>query len=225
MDHQSELRDFSGVCRLFPLPNVVLFPHVILPLHIFEPRYRQMTQDSLAGDRLVTIVQGCPVDPTNPWTEPMPIRDVACVGKIIQHERLPDGRFNMLLLGCRRVRLVREVAAPKLYRVAEATLLEEEEPADSLDAGRGDLVGLFLEVLQMRHRLDPDLARLLNSDLPLGVLCDIMAHALDLPPAIKQSLLEETRVGHRVESLASLLQTLLDETPRSRRFPRPFSLN
>lgn len=225
MDPHSELHDFSGLCRLFPLPGVVLFPHVILPLHIFEPRYRQMTQDALDGDQLIAIVQARPVDPSNPWVEPVPIMDVACVGRIIQHERLPDGRFNMLLLGCKRVRLVREVPSAKLYRLAESSILEDEGCATSAEGGREELVTLFLEVLQSRDRLDPDLCRLLRSDIAPGVLSDIVAHALDLPGPVKQALLEERRVDHRMNLLISTLRTLVDQIPRPRRFPRPFSLN
>ena len=225
MDIHSELRDFSGLCRLFPLPNVVLFPHVILPLHIFEPRYRQMTQDALDGDQLVTIVQACPQDKGNPWHEPVPIEHVGCVGKIIQHERLTDGRFNLLLLGCKRVHLVREIVSPKLYRQAEAGILEDEEPADSGGSRRADLVALFLQILQMHHRLDPDLSRLLHSDLSAGILSDIIAHALDLPAPVKQALLEEPRVDQRVSRLLTLLRDLADQTPHPRRFPHPFSLN
>ena len=67
----------------------------------------------------MTIVQIRPPAPGRSWAEPVPIMDVACVGKIVQHERLPDGRFNLLLLGCKRVRLEREVASGKLYRIAE----------------------------------------------------------------------------------------------------------
>ena len=63
MDIHTDLTDFSNRCRLFPLPNLVLFPHAVLPLHIFEPRYRQMTEDALAGDQLVTIVQIKPKAP------------------------------------------------------------------------------------------------------------------------------------------------------------------
>ena len=222
MDIHPELRDFPGLCRLFPLPNVVLFPHVILPLHIFETRYRQMTQDALDSDQLVTIVQACPRDKGNPWAEPMPIPYVGCIGKITKHEQLADGRFNVLLLGCKRVRLVREVVSPKLYRVAEGIVLEDEEPANSDETRRADLIALFLEVLQMRHRLDPDLSRLLQ---PPGILSDVIAHALELAAPLKQALLEETQVVRRISLLFSVLQDLINEIPRSRRFPQPFSLN
>jgi Lon protease-like protein len=225
MDIHTELGDFSGFCRLFPLPNVVLFPHVILPLHIFEPRYRQMTQDALDDDQLVTIVQALPRDPHSPWVEPVRIADVACVGKIVRHERLADGRFNMLLLGCKRVRLEHEIASGKLYRIAEATVLEDEELGPLPELRKEPLIERFLEVVQARHAIDPDLTRLLRSDLDLGTLSDIIAHALALPAAEKQALLAETRVERRVDTLMDRLQDLGDEVPHTRRFPPPFSCN
>jgi uncharacterized protein len=225
MNIDTSLCDFSGLCRLFPLPNVVLFPHVILPLHIFEPRYRQLTEDALESDGLVTIVQACATDQELPGIEPVPIKDVACVGRIVQHDRLPDGRFNLLLLGCRRVLMRQEVASPRLYRVAEGTLLEDETVEDSRHEHRRELIQLFLEVLQTSHRIDPDLSRLLHSDLPLGILSDIVAHALDLPASIKQELLEETRVARRVGSLIALLRDIIGRVNHARRFPPPFSLN
>ena len=194
MDDPTEYPGSTTPCRLFPLPNLVLFPHAILPLHIFEPRYRQMTEDALASDRQVTIVQILPMSHGTQWTEPTPIMDVACLGRIVQHERLPDGRFHLLLLGSKRVRLVRELDSPKLYRIAEATILEDRDLVENLDVHREELLGLFLQVFQQTHDLDPDLSRMLKSDLPLGVLSDVIAHALDLPVSLKQTLLEETRV-------------------------------
>src|SRR3954465_12071673 len=114
MDGDYDLRDFANVCRLFPLPKVVLFPHAVLPLHIFEPRYRQMTEDALAGDRLITMIQIRPRSEGETWREPVEIEEVGCLGRIIQHERLADGRFNMLLLGRKRVRILRELTGGKL---------------------------------------------------------------------------------------------------------------
>src|ERR1700722_7371434 len=115
MDFKSELYEFSNRCRLFPLPDVGLFPHAVLPLHIFEPRYRQMTEDALARDKLVTIVQWRAPFPTEKGAEPA-LEEIGCLGRILQHERLPDGRFNFLLLGRKRVRLGREIPGDKLYR-------------------------------------------------------------------------------------------------------------
>lgn len=216
-----DLRDFSGVARLFPLPGVVLFPHAVLPLHIFEPRYRQMTQDALAGDKLVTIIQPRPGAETPGGGEP-PLEAVGCLGRIIRHERLPDGRYNFLLLGRRRVRLVRELDAPTLYRQAEVQLLDDMEPEGDVEPLRSGLIDLF----RASGHVDPEMARLLGRDLPLVVLSDLLAHALGLPPALKQALLEETRVDRRVEALMAVLRRIgppAPPTPRS--FPPPFSDN
>lgn len=225
MDIHTDLGDFSGVCRLFPLSRVVLFPHAILPLHIFEPRYRQMTRDALEGDKLVTIVQIQPPPAGTPWTEPMPIMDVACVGKIVRHEHLPDGRYNMLLLGCKRIRLDREVTSSKLYRVAEGTILDDEEWRQPPPEPRIELVELCARALERHHRLDDDLSRILHSDLSLGILSDIVAQALELPPWFKQVLLGETRVEARVGKLIQALRQASDRLGSSRMYPPPFSSN
>src|SRR5215471_4819338 len=104
-DDVKALQNFSGIARLFPLPNVVLFPHLVLPLHIFEPRYRQMTTDALAGDRLLAMTLLKPG-----WEsdyEGMPeIYPIACLGRIQAEKRLPDGRLNLQLRGLTRIRIV-----------------------------------------------------------------------------------------------------------------------
>ncbi len=223
-----ELRDFSGVCRLFPLPGVVLFPHVVLPLHIFEPRYRQMTEDALAGDKLVTIVQLRTRDGSPP-TSPPAIEDVGCLGRILQHERLQDGRYNFLLLGCKRVRVRRELSSGKLYRVAEAEILEDHPSERGEGSGRSELVRLFRALLTRSESPDTDLCTFLESDLPLGVLTDILAHALGLAPDMKQALLAERRVDRRVDELLDILRQAVARNPAAenlnRNFPPPFSSN
>ena len=223
-----ELQDFSGVCRLFPLPGVVLFPHAVIPLHIFEPRYRQMTEDALAGDKLVTIVQLRSREGSSPKFPPA-IEDVGCLGRILQHERLPDGRYNFLLLGCKRVRLRRELPSGKLYRVAEAEILEDHPSERGEGSGRPDLVQLFRTVLERNDSLDTDLRTFLESDLPLGVLTDIVAHALGMAAERKQALLAERRVDLRVDELLDFLRQAVARDPAyedtSRKFPPPFSSN
>jgi uncharacterized protein len=225
MDFDSELSDFSNRCRLFPLPDVVLFPHALLPLHIFEPRYRQMTEDALAGDRLVTMVQIRTSPTGSHWLEPVPIMDVGCLGKIVQHERLADGRFNFLLLGCKRVRLKKEIPSEKLYRIAETEIMEDVEPRESLAPRRAELIDLFRRVFENRQRLDEELRSLLNSAVPLGVLSDIIAHALGLPSDMKHGLLAEPKVERRVKTLRSILRQLIDQQDAIRNFPPPFSAN
>jgi uncharacterized protein len=225
MDFQLELDDFSNQCRLFPLPDVVLFPHTLLPLHIFEPRYRQMTEDALADDQLVTMVQVRPVVKGSPWVEPVPIMDVGCLGKIIQHERLANGRFNFLLMGCKRVRLKREILSAKLYRIAEAEIIEDEEADPAIETRRDELIGLFRRAFEKRQRLDKDLSALLQSSVPLGVLSDIIAHALGLPPLTKQELLAEPKVERRVETLRRILRHIVHNDESASVFPPPFSAN
>src|SRR3990172_9342939 len=92
------LREFGGKARLFPLPNLTMFPHVVQPLHIFEPRYREMVEESLATDRLIAMVllrEGWEDDyEGNP-----PVHAIACLGQILADQRLDDGRYNILLRG------------------------------------------------------------------------------------------------------------------------------
>jgi Lon protease-like protein len=225
MDIDIGLNDFSNRVRLFPLPGVVLFPHAILPLHIFEPRYRQMTEDALASDRLVTVVQIQPVAQGFTWSEPVPLMDIACVGRILKYERLADGRFNYLLLGCKRVRLGAEIPTTKPYRTAEAEILEDLDADSSDESTRKSLVELFVEVFEHKRPLDRDLAKLVHSSVALGVLTDIIAHASEFSPSIKQRLLAETRVSHRLEILQDELRELRNGGDSSLAFPPPFSVN
>jgi Lon protease-like protein len=226
MDDDCDLQSFSGRCRLFPLPRVVLFPHAILPLHIFEPRYKQMTEDALADDRLVTIVQlrssGSP--PGQSLGAP-PIEVVGCLGQIVQHERLADGRFNFLLLGRRRVRFRHEILSDRLYRIAEADVLEDVEADPSEESLRPELISLFCQVFERQHAPEPDLRAIVESALPLGVLTDIMAHALGLPEGFKQQLLSEPHVGPRVQQLFHIMRSVLALPIDARNFPPPFSVN
>src|SRR6516162_1515926 len=116
-DDMSALANFGGTARLFPLPNVVLFPQVVQPLHIFEPRYRQMTADALADDRLIAPVLLRPGWEADYEGQPA-IYSVLCLGRVVAEQRLPDGRFNLLLRGLSRCRIVQELPGEKLYRSA-----------------------------------------------------------------------------------------------------------
>lgn len=217
-----DLRDFDGVTRLFPLAGLVMFPHVVLPLHIFEPRYRQMTRDALAGDRLITIVQARPAEEWSPDVEPE-MEEVGCLGRILGHEALPDGRFNFLLLGKARVRLTEELSVETLYRQARVEILEDIPETAGDEALKSKLIGL----VRARMKLDPDLSKLIRSDMPLGTLTDLLTHALSLPAALRQALLGETRPGRRAETLLALLEPDGGSKPpkSGRPFPPPFSLN
>jgi Lon protease-like protein len=121
---------FDGNARLFPLPDLVLFPYVIQPLHIFEPRYRQMTADALADDRLIALVQlRAGWDGNDP--SPPPVHPIACLGRIVAAQNLEGGRYNLLLQGVSRVRILEELPGEKLYRNARVELLDDKPCASA----------------------------------------------------------------------------------------------
>src|SRR5688572_13280494 len=109
---------FCGVARLFPLPNLVLYPHVMQPLHIFEERYRELMQDALASDRLIAMAVLEPGWEAEYDSRPR-VSPYACLGKVVAHHRLDDGRYNLLLLGVQRVRICHELAPLRSFRQAE----------------------------------------------------------------------------------------------------------
>ena len=226
MDDDYDLSDFGNVSRLFPLPGVVLFPHAVLPLHIFEPRYRQMTEDALASDRLITIVQ---VRPPGEWASPNEpsLEEFGCLGRIFKHERLPDGRFNFLLLGRKRVRLTREIPSGKLYRMSEVKIIEDILPDEPDEHQRAELIATFRSLF--KGQLDPDLDSLFETELPLNVLTDIITQAIGLPSSVKQSFLAEPHAARRAIDLLEVLRQMRS-APRgsddeSTAFPPPFSVN
>ena len=124
-----DTEEFSGKVRLFPLPNFVLFPHVMQPLHIFEPRYRDLLEEALQQDRLVAMATLMPGWEDDYEGRP-PIFPVACLGGITAHHRLAEGSYNVLVSGLRRVRLVRELPPAKSFREADAEICEDLYPND-----------------------------------------------------------------------------------------------
>src|SRR5512135_2527783 len=123
MSDPSPLGEFPTRFAIFPLPNVVLFPGTYLPLHIFEPRYRAMTEAALAGDSVIGRVllrAG-----SDAMEARAPIFSIGCAGRIVEHRRLRDGRFQLLLYGVRRFRVVRELASNAPFREVDAELLPD----------------------------------------------------------------------------------------------------
>ncbi len=230
-EDQLALSHFGGTVRLFPLPNLVFFPHVIQPLHIFEPRYRHMMADALLSDRLLALVLLKPGWEQSYEDRPA-IYSVACVGRIAAEQMLPDGRYNLLLRGLQRVRILEEIPDGKPYRSARAELMPDDE------------ISSIEYVIELRRRLAESvlprfpetggareqLAELFRGEMPLGALCDILAFALPLPLESKQRLLEETTIEHRAELLLEILGQPPKPQPtivvaRPRKFPPDFSLN
>jgi Lon protease-like protein len=219
---------FEGDVRLFPLPNVVLFPRGTLPLHIFEPRYRQMTADALAGDRFIAMALLKPGFEEQYENQP-PIFSVACLGKIIGEQKLEDGRCNILLRGVSRVRIIKELATAKLYRTARVELIQDDpaslEPADDLREKLSHRVGGWLASLGLEAE---QIDKLLKSTMPFGTLSDVLGFALPLSVEFKQTLLEERRAQERVRQLLSYLESHELPAPKgvtAHKFPPDFSSN
>src|ERR1700722_2226672 len=176
-DVREQLAAFTGWAPLFPLPNVVHFPHLLLPLHIFEPRYRQMVGDSLEGSRLIAMALLKPGFVTTEGSPP--IHDIVCLGRITAEQTVPDGRYYLVVQGLSRARIVRESASDRLYRVAELTLHPDPETVASETAAaaqRRRLIGAFRK-LYPRHDLDRVLRRGGREGGPPGIKCGVLAGA------------------------------------------------
>ena len=186
---------------LFPLPGAILFPRSQLPLHIFEPRYREMVKDAIDGAGRIAMIQPHRLDDDNE----APLYSVGCVGELVGVEELDDGRYNIVLLGSNRFRLVRETELDAAYRCAEVdiTALNDEEP----------------EPLQMIQRAEVEReARRLGDAMGLAVdwaavaklddemLVNAIAQVAPFDVGAKQALLEQETLEGRADLLVQLMQ-------------------
>jgi len=223
------LRDFDGVARLFPLPNFVMFPHVLKPLHIFEQRYRQMTEDAINSNRLIALVLLKPGFEKEYEGQP-PIHEMACLAHIVNDQRVQDGKFNILVRGLCRLKLETEVPNAKLYRSARGKPLCDPVHDDD-PVIRSEIAKSALRWLHAATSILPQFQQVLNTKLPLGVLCDVLTFALPLPVEVKQQLLSELDIEARAGFLLRQLQNappemLPEPRPmRIRKFPPTFSDN
>ncbi len=221
------LKDFHGVAPVFPLPDVVLFPHALLPLHIFEPRYREMMSDAIARNRLIVLARLRPGHQELYHTKSAPIFPVACLGRVTADQRLPDGRYYLILEGIVRVRIDEELDDDKPYRVARMTMIRNRtrfsEQFDA-EAERTRLLTLCRRHLG-EEGLRKNLMSVLESDVKLGTLCDILAYACPFPVERKQHLLEEAGVERRCRMLSQFLAELIESSGERDPFPPRFSAN
>ncbi len=182
---------------IFPLTGAVLFPGMQLPLHIFEPRYRAMVGDALIRDRLIAMIQ------PRRSVEGAPLYEVGCVGRIGEIQAMDDGRYNLILEGTARFRLVRELEVTTAYRQVEAEIFAEDEDETLTHAQRG---GFEREA---RHFADSQgysvdwdsVERLDDRSLINGV-----SQIAPFDPASKQALLEARTLTDRCELLVQLMQ-------------------
>ena len=229
-DHPSLLPDeFNGTARLLPLPNLVMFPSVMQPLHIHESRYQELLANSLAEDRLIAmamLASGWEAD----YEGRPPVMPIVCLGRIVSHSPLEDGRSNILLLGLRRARMIRELPPARSYREAELELLDDHYPQDTAkdrqELGQR-LMELFRRMLSTTQAIHEQLDQLAAGKVPLGALTDMVSHTLNIGMAPKQELLAELNVDRRAAKLLEHLEALHRDAADGKRttFPPPFSVN
>lgn len=191
--------DLSSV-PVFPLPGVVLLPNAVLPLHIFEERYRAMTEAALEDDRQIAMALLVEGWQQNYYGKPA-IEPVVCVGRILTHERLPDGKFNFLLQGHTRARVVRELQTGEMFRRFELEKIQDI-PADeaTLATARRTFLRAFENGILAGTPIGNTFAKLLSSDMPTSDIADLMAFSCLDDVAAKLKLLAEPSVARRVEA-------------------------
>ena len=204
------------ILPIFPLPEVTFFPNTLLPLHVFEARYRAMVMDVLARDRRLSIVQLKPGFDQAGYLGKPPVYPIAGAGEIVSWERLATGRYNILVKGESRIRIETERPSDTLYRIVTAQKLEEVAPTADVSASLArirDACGRLLRALDRpADLLDTALA---PGQLP-GVIADRITAAVVPDAALRQELLETLDVTRRLERLGEALDRLVNELRRGR---------
>jgi Lon protease-like protein len=193
----------SDLLPLFPLPNVVLFPNVFLPLHIFEPRYRDMVASALSADRLIGMVLLRPGWEHDYEGRPA-IYAIGCSGVITHAERLPDGRYNIVLRGVERIRILSEDHSLSFRRAQVEPLAEGALSASDrtdIRTSRAKLESLLAPAAE-KAGADPRMPSAMSDE----DLINALAQYLGLEPLEKQALLEQPCLRSRAASLVELLE-------------------
>jgi ATP-dependent Lon protease len=188
---------------LFPLP-VVLFPGVPLPLHIFEPRYRQMLLDIRLANNLFGLAY---FDPTSAEGESPPVGHIGCVAEVTETQTLPDGRSNILTLGVIRYRIDSYVDSGAPYLVAQVTYFEDNEEDESLLAGAAkEVAETFTRIAQAVRTINDERAALPDiSNTEPQRLSFLVAAAMEIDADLKQELLELRSTSERLQRLRGML--------------------
>jgi Lon protease-like protein len=194
---------------VFPLPKLVLFPGTSLPLHIFEPRYRDMLADTLAGpQRLIAVAQLKPGWEAAYDARPA-IYAIAGMGRIVRHARNPDGTYDVVLEALARVQLEELEPGGRRYRRATATVLHEHAPASGIKSSDvSALLSLATRVATLVKRALPGFVIQAEHEDTPGLLSDRIADQFVLDPAARQDLLETLDVEQRIRTVTSQLAHL-----------------
>jgi Lon protease-like protein len=199
---RSLLARSCGALKVFPLPDVVLLPGTPAPFHIFEPRYRSMTADALAGDRMLALATLASEEGAT--QDRAPIHPIAGAGVIETAQVLPEGRYLLMLQGVARVRLVSEIENDKPYREFRAELLEDVYPPGGPAALAAQRTALEACVLQLAEVMPPEsgaarLAEAAARTASPSALADLVAAAVVSEPVQRLAVIEELDVARRLD--------------------------
>jgi Lon protease-like protein len=188
---------------VFPLPDVVLFPHALLPLHVFEPRYRQLTRDVLASHKLM----GVPllVEEEVAGASPPRFATILGVGEVVMAQELNDGRFNLVLRGRARVRVDQELITDEPYRLVRAIELPDEPPGRPEDLGDAEasLRSLITGLADALPEGGELLKQVIAAQETAAELVNVVAAALVADSTARQRLLETTEILARIEAVST----------------------
>jgi len=210
--------DFDQPVPVFPLHNLVLLPHATVPLHIFESRYRKMVRDAVKGQKLIAMA----LFDGDEWKEDYqgtpPIRPYVCIGYIIRHEPLPDGRFNILLQGVCRANITEEVPSEP-YRMARVNPTEHTTVME-IDLGeqRSGIETLLNDPLLRQLASVSAIQNWLSCEIPTPVLIDLAIWAICDNTEHRYGMLAEQDVQHRAAWLQSQLKYTRQTLATAERF-------
>jgi Lon protease-like protein len=201
-DPRAALRKAVAALKVFPLHGAAVLPGTPAPFHVFEPRYRALVGDALAGDRILAVpalLAKADAQALRP-----PLRPVCGAGFIESEERYPDGRFDVVVRGLARVRLLEELPQTGLYREFRAEVVEDVLPAGGAAALEGELEGLRQLVYGLSTKLPtesgaPQLAEAVAQMKDPSAIVDLVAAAAVSEPEARQKVLEEADVARRLE--------------------------
>jgi uncharacterized protein len=214
--------DFGKPMPLFPLAQVTLMPHAVLPVHIFEPRYRTMTRDVLQYNGQIALA----VYADAAWESerdddalPPPVRPAVCVGQIVQHERLPDGRYNLLVQGVCRAQIVSELDPAehgKPYRLARLKPVGVETEEDVMASERSRLTALFAGTsLRELREAKAIVGHLADEDVPTSAILELVTFSVLPDPELRYRLLAEGNALRRSAIIRTQLDAIRDLLDRA----------
>jgi Lon protease-like protein len=222
MDDLARITAALSRLPIFPLPGAVLLPHGVLPLHIFEPRYRAMTHDCLprnGGHNALALAQVVPAS-LRAGEDPPRVLPIIGVGTLVRLEELPDGRFNLVLKGILRARIVEELPSTKPYRLVRAVALVDD-PAEERDRQVIEIAESLRRLILALCAAQPgpaaqSLAQMSARVQEPGRLADLLAGSLIEAPSDRQAVLEALRVKARLTLVSQAVGALLAQaTPRA----------